>query len=69
MRTFWVTVAHGTACVGCTKCGKRCAYVSGSGGVSMYTSNTRHMRVITHAFSLILGCGACSNIRVVVRVS
>jgi hypothetical protein len=47
MRTFWVTVAHGTACVGCTKCGKRCAYVSGSGGVSMYTSNTRHMRVIT----------------------
>jgi hypothetical protein len=47
MRTFWVTVAHVTVCVGCTKCRKRRAYVSGSGGVSMYTSNARRMRVIT----------------------
>ena len=47
MRTSWVTVPHVTACVGCTKCGKRRAYVSGSGGASMYTSNARRMHVIT----------------------
>ena len=51
-----------------TRC-KRRAYASCSGGVRMYTSHTRHMRVTTYARSSILGCGGCANIRVIrVRV-
>jgi len=49
--TFRVRVINIQLGLGCARhgmrwCGKRRAYVSGSGGVSMYTSNARRMRVM-----------------------